>query len=81
NEQGIASGMASTTLNVGNAIGLAVLIAVSSAMTAAGPVADNTAALASEAFHAFLFASAGMAIALLISFSLPGKKRLVASAQ
>lgn len=82
NEQGIASGMASTTLNVGNAIGLAVLIAVSSSMTATtGPVADNIAALTSEAFHAFLFASAGMAIALLISFSLPGKKRLVASAQ
>ncbi|WP_223817209.1 hypothetical protein [Pantoea sp. M_5] len=74
--------MASTTLNVGNAIGLAVLIAVSSSMTVTtGPVADNIAALTSEAFHAFLFASAGMAIALLISFSLPGKKRLVASAQ
>lgn len=29
NEQGIASGMASTTLNVGNAIGIALLIALS----------------------------------------------------
>lgn len=29
NEQGIASGMASTTLNVGNVVGIALLIALS----------------------------------------------------
>lgn len=74
NEQGIASGMASTTLNVGNAIGLAILIAISSAMAKPETLPDNASVLATGAYYAFLLAAAGMAIALLISFSLPGKK-------
>ncbi|MEC5318135.1 hypothetical protein VSX61_04200 [Brenneria populi subsp. brevivirga] len=69
-EQGIASGMASTTLNIGNAIGLAVLVALthSGLSEPAGEPLRN--ALARQAF---LLAAAGMAIGLLIALILPRK--------
>lgn len=74
-EQGIASGMASTTMNVGNAIGLALLIAIASFMTKTAGPQYNAALLAGEAWYAFLFASAGMVIALLLSITLLGKNQ------
>ncbi|QWF85230.1 MFS transporter [Amycolatopsis sp. CA-230715] len=67
-EQGVASGMASTTLNIGNAIGLAVLIAIANAgvgtARAPGPVEDG-------AFVAVLVSAAGMALGAVLALVLP----------
>ncbi|MGI5128049.1 MFS transporter [Pseudonocardia sp. CA-107938] len=70
-EQGVANGMASTTLNIGNAIGLAVLIAISNADVAgrSGPALPD--ALAAGGRTAVLIASAGMVIGLLLALSFP----------
>ncbi|MEC5343489.1 hypothetical protein ABRZ24_12885 [Brenneria populi] len=61
-EQGIASGMASTTLNIGNAIGLAVLVALthSGLSEPAGESLRN--ALAQGARQAFLPAAAASGV-------------------
>ncbi len=71
-EQGVASGMASTTLNIGNAVGLAVLVAVATADIADQQGDRLRADLADGAFTAVLLAAAGMVIGLLlVAFALP----------
>ncbi|WP_433271748.1 MFS transporter [Actinosynnema sp. CS-041913] len=68
-EQGVASGLASTTLNLGNAVGLAVLIAVANAGVPEGEAAR--AATADGGFVAVLLTSVGMVVGLLVAFALP----------
>ncbi|MBB5959482.1 EmrB/QacA subfamily drug resistance transporter [Saccharothrix tamanrassetensis] len=68
-EQGVASGLASTTLNLGNAVGLAVLIAVANAGVPEGDGAR--AATADGGFVAVLLTAAGMVVGLLATFALP----------
>lgn len=70
-EQGIASGMASTTLNVGNAIGLAVLVALANAGLSGLNGEPLRNGLAHGAQQAFYLAAAGMALGLLIALTLP----------
>ncbi|WP_020665980.1 MFS transporter [Amycolatopsis nigrescens] len=60
-EQGVASGMASTTLNLGNAIGLAVLIAI----------ANSGTSITGGSFTAVLLAAASMLAGALVSLALP----------
>ncbi|WP_380180502.1 MFS transporter [Kalamiella sp. sgz302252] len=81
NEQGIASGMASTTLNVGNAIGIALLIAFS------GSGVENLQREASVSSHenalqlAFYLAAAGQMVGLIVSRLVPFKAATVVSAE
>ncbi|KAA9001928.1 MFS transporter [Affinibrenneria salicis] len=70
-EQGIASGMASTTLNTGNAIGLAILVALSASGPSATAGETLRSGLAHDAQRAFLLAGVGMAIGLLVALTLP----------
>lgn len=74
-EQGIASGMASTTLNVGNAIGIAVLVAF--ANQGLGGLQGNALrdGIASGSQHALFLTTAGLVLGLLVSLALPGKKK------
>ena len=72
-EQGIASGMASTTLNVGNAIGLAVLVALANAGLSGLTGEPLRNGLAQGAQQAFYLAAAGMALGLLVALTLPRK--------
>ncbi|SFW53048.1 MFS transporter [Amycolatopsis australiensis] len=58
-EQGVASGLATTTLNVGNAVGLAVLVAVANGTGAGGGRA------------AVLLTAAGMLAGLLLTRAVP----------
>ncbi|GAA2676079.1 MFS transporter [Nonomuraea recticatena] len=68
-QQGVASGMASTALQVGSAIGLAVLVAV-------GGVGESTgAALAGGVRTAVLVAAAGMLLGALVSLAFARKAR------
>ncbi|WP_340613277.1 MFS transporter [Xenorhabdus thailandensis] len=73
-EQGIASGMASTTLNVGNAIGLAVLIALATGVAQNDAPESEIVLLAVSTGYAFLYAAVGMVLALLMACTLPGRK-------
>lgn len=75
-EQGIASGMASTTLNVGNAIGIAALIAAASHRIS--HLQGNTLreALATASQHAFYLATLGLLLGLVISQMLPRKRNV-----
>ncbi|WP_309113352.1 MFS transporter [Saccharothrix sp.] len=66
-EQGVASGLASTTLNLGNAVGLAVLIAV--ANSSGGP--EN------GGFVAVLLTALGMVAGLVVALALPRKASTV----
>ena len=70
-EQGIASGMASTTLNVGNAIGLAVLVALGNAGLSGLHGEPLRNGLVQGAQQAFYLAAAGMALGLLVALMLP----------
>jgi EmrB/QacA subfamily drug resistance transporter len=72
-EQGIASGMASTTLNVGNAIGIAVLVAF--ANRGIGGLQGDALrdGLAGGSQHAFYLATAGLVLGLLVSLALSHK--------
>ncbi|MEU6991196.1 MFS transporter [Streptomyces sp. NPDC046465] len=70
-EQGIANGMASTTLNIGNAIGLAVLTAVADADTGGKAGDALREATADGEFLVVLLTAAGMVAGLLIALSLP----------
>ncbi|OZI34160.1 MFS transporter [Bordetella genomosp. 10] len=72
-EQGIASGMASTTLNVGNAIGIAVLVAFANRGLGGLEGDAMRDGLAMGARHAFYLAAAGLALGLLVSLALPRK--------
>ncbi|MDA2807634.1 MFS transporter [Nocardiopsis suaedae] len=70
-EQGVANGVATTTLNIGNAIGMALLIGVSSAGAAGLEGQAELTALADGGFVAVLLAAAGMFAGLLITLALP----------
>ncbi|MER8991742.1 MFS transporter [Mesorhizobium sp. M0590] len=74
-QQGVASGMASTTLNVGNAIGMAVLIAI--ANNQIGELSGNALkiAVADGIQVAFWLAAAGIVVSLLAAMVLPAKAR------
>ncbi|MFF8904763.1 MFS transporter [Streptomyces olivaceoviridis] len=79
-EQGIANGMASTTLNIGNAIGLAVLTAIADAGTGGKTGQALKAATADGEFLVVLLTAVGMVVGLLITLGLPSKKAQAASA-
>lgn len=66
-EQGVASGMASTTLNVGNAIGLAVLIAIANRHVGglSGPALKSTVTEGMQL--AFWLAALGIVFSILIA--------------
>ncbi len=66
-EQGIASGMASTTLNVGNAIGLAVLIAIANRHISGLSGEALGLALSEGMRTAFRIATAGIALSILVA--------------
>ncbi|SDM63202.1 MFS transporter [Nonomuraea jiangxiensis] len=69
-EQGVASGMASTTLNLGNAIGLAVLIAIANAgVKGSGPVLRSSIADGSRT--AVYLAAGGILLGTLIALLSP----------
>ncbi|MFD6068822.1 MFS transporter [Amycolatopsis lurida] len=70
-EQGVANGMATTTLNLGYAIGLAILIAVANAGTAGLSGEEARIASADGGFVAVLLAAAGMLLGLLITLVHP----------
>ncbi|AHG20711.1 MFS transporter [Chania multitudinisentens RB-25] len=74
-EQGIASGMASTTLNVGNAIGLAVLVALANSGLSGVSGELLRSGLAQGAQQAFYLAAIGMALGLLVALTLPNKRQ------
>ncbi|MCM2416266.1 MFS transporter [Streptomyces sp. RKAG290] len=73
NEQGIANGMASTTLNIGNAIGLAVLTVIADIGTGGKAGEALTKATADGEFLVVLLTAAGMVVGLLITLGLPRK--------
>ncbi|GAA4601248.1 MFS transporter [Actinoallomurus liliacearum] len=70
-EQGVASGMASTTLNLGNAIGLAVLVAIANSRAggSSGPVLRSSIADGSRT--AVFIAAGGMLFGLLVAVLSP----------
>ncbi|MFK0251203.1 MFS transporter [Amycolatopsis azurea] len=70
-EQGVANGMATTTLNLGYAIGLAILIAVANAGTTGLTGEEARIASADGGFLAVLLAAAGMLLGLLITLVHP----------
>ncbi|MER8366230.1 MFS transporter [Mesorhizobium sp. M1378] len=74
-QQGVASGMASTTLNVGNAIGMAVLIAIANSQI--GELSGDALkiAVADGIQVAFWLAAAGIVVSLLAAMVLPAKGR------
>jgi EmrB/QacA subfamily drug resistance transporter len=76
-EQGVASGMASTTLSVGNAIGLAVLIAIANFHTVSLKSLPRAAAIADGIRPAFWLAAAGILFSLLVAFGLPSKAKAI----
>lgn len=73
NEQGIASGMASTTLNVGNAIGIALLVALSGSGTESLQQENSANSLETALQLAFYLAAAGQVAGLFVSRLLPRK--------
>lgn len=68
-QQGIASGMASTTLNVGNAIGLAILIAIANRHLA-GLSGDALQTAVTDGMRTALWiATAGIAATIVVTFA------------
>lgn len=74
-EQGVASGMASTMLNVGNAIGMAVLIAIANRHVGGLTGGALKIAVADGIRVAFWLAAAGIVFSLLAAMVLLGKPR------
>ncbi len=72
-EQGIASGMASTTLNVGNAIGIAILVALANSGLSDLNGELLRSGLAQGTQQAFYIATMGMALGLLVALTLLNK--------
>ncbi|RUU10017.1 MFS transporter, partial [Mesorhizobium sp. M7A.T.Ca.TU.009.01.3.2] len=72
-EQGVASGMACTTLNIGNAIGMATLIAIANSHVGGLTGEALKTAIADGIQVAFWLAAAGIFVSLLAAFALPGK--------
>ncbi|WP_219845372.1 hypothetical protein, partial [Paenibacillus sp. AR247] len=73
-EQGVASGMASTTLNIGNAIGMAFLIFIANSGIAGQSGGSLLAAQAAGVRTAMYLAAAGMIIGGAAALFLPRKK-------
>ncbi|MQY27467.1 MFS transporter [Nocardia aurantia] len=78
-EQGVANGMASTTLNLGNAIGLAVLIAIADSGLPDRSGDALRGSLADGSRTAVILAAAGMVLGLLVSLTLPRRAAPVVS--
>ena len=76
-EQGVASGMASTTLNVGNAIGIALLVALSGSGTVSLHQVNSTNSLQNALQIAFYLAAAGQIAGLIVSCLLPCKAAMI----
>lgn len=74
-EQGIASGMASTMLNIGNAIGLAILIAIANRHVGANLGTVEQSAIADGVQVAFWLAAAGILASIFAALALPRKIR------
>lgn len=72
-EQGVASGMASTTLNVGNAIGLAVLIALANRHLAGLEGDALRSAIAQGMREAFWLAALGIVLSVAVVLIMPRK--------
>ncbi|MFE0171405.1 MFS transporter [Streptomyces sp. NPDC059002] len=70
-EQGIANGMASTAMNIGNAIGLAVLTAIADAGTEGKTGPALRTAIADGESLVVLLTAAGMLLGLLTALPLP----------
>jgi EmrB/QacA subfamily drug resistance transporter len=74
-EQGVASGMASTTLNIGNAIGLAILIAIANAGTDGLAGDQLRGEIADGGRMAVLLAAVGILAAAAAALALPRAAR------
>ncbi|WP_448954098.1 MFS transporter [Labrys neptuniae] len=70
-EQGIASGMASTALNIGNAVGLAILIAIANRHVGGLTGEALRSAIADGAQLAFWLAAAGILVSLVATLAVP----------
>ncbi|HEY0815484.1 MAG TPA: MFS transporter [Pseudonocardia sp.] len=70
-QQGVANGMASTTLNIGNAIGLAALIAIANLWTADLSGEPLRVGTAHGGFVAVLVACAAMIVGGLVTLAVP----------
>jgi len=68
-QQGVANGMASTALNLGNAVGLAVLIAIANAGLDDQTGEGLRVAIADGGRIAVLLAAAGMVLGMLVTFA------------
>ncbi|MEV4007482.1 MFS transporter [Actinomadura sp. NPDC049753] len=73
-EQGVANGIASTALNLGNAIGLAVFTALAELGTGGRTGQALREATAHGEFLVVLLTAAGMAAALLVTLVLPRRR-------
>jgi EmrB/QacA subfamily drug resistance transporter len=74
-EQGVASGMASTTLNIGNAIGLAILVAIANAWIGGRTGDALRAAILDGTRTAIFLAAAGVGLGILVALTLPRRVR------
>ncbi|NUO99505.1 MAG: MFS transporter [Nonomuraea sp.] len=74
-EQGVANGIASTTLNIGNAIGLAVFTVVAHVGTGGRTGEALRAATADGQFLVVLLTAAAMIAGLLVTLALPRLRR------
>ena len=74
-EQGVASGMASTTFNVGNAVGIALLVALANRDLDGRAGEALRAATADGSRTAALVATAGLALGVALAFALPRAAR------
>jgi EmrB/QacA subfamily drug resistance transporter len=70
-EQGMASGMASTSQQIGGAVGLAILIAVANSGTKGLTGGALDTAMADGTRHAVYIAAAGIALGALVALALP----------
>lgn len=75
-DQGVASGMASTTLNIGNAIGLAVLIAIANSGTHQMTGEAFRQALAEGNRTAIYLAALGILLGAVVALFLPRKRKI-----
>ncbi|WP_246683663.1 MFS transporter [Labrys sp. KNU-23] len=73
-EQGVASGMASTTLNLGNAVGLAILIAIANRHVGGLSGEALRGAMAEGAQLAFWLAATGILVSLLATVAVPRRR-------
>lgn len=72
-EQGIASGMASTTQQIGGAVGLAILIAIANSHVDGQTGDDLRTAMADGTQIAVFVAAVGIVLGALVALTLPGR--------